>query len=280
LNRLILRCAIRCRSSISTPTKRISAFLLSILSPVLQKRVCGDFRENAVRRVELEDVDPASFQRVLDLWCGRDDVEFESVRQVLKTAAIAERFQVAEVVAALEDALIKQLRMENCAEVLEGSAVLGLGRAEAAAEGLALEQFGEMARTVGFLGLGEEAIGRLLDADRLQVGSEERLLEGVVRWMAARGEGAAREGAVRADGGGVPAVRGGEAGASGAPRVGEGGGAGGAAGEAVPGRAARAGAVGAPRAQGGDAADWGDAAECVFRRLIYPRSTPVWYLRC
>ena len=168
---------------------RISAFLLSMLSPVLQKSVCGCFMESASKRVELEDVEPACFRRVLDLWCGRDGVEIESVLQLMRTAALAERYQVAEVVAVLENALIEQLSVDNCAEVLEGSAALGLVRAEAAAEVLALERFEEVAATKGFLRAGEEAVGRLVNNDELAAGSEEQVLECVVRWMAVRGEG-------------------------------------------------------------------------------------------
>jgi hypothetical protein len=273
-----------------------------LLSPVLQKSVCGGFREGVSKCVELVDVDPECFQRVMDLWCGRGVVEFEGVRQLMRTAALAERYQVAEVTAvlhtvcthfapnshliytcftivlrkvaaALDDAVIEQLGVDTCAGMLEGGAALGLGRAEAAAEGLALARFEEVAATEGFLGLGEESLGRLLDNDALAAPNEERVLERVARWMAARGDGgggggaagglgllgkvlpcspifhvppiprpgcivtrcAAREGAVRADGGRVPGEGGGEAGPGRAPGVGRGGGEGGAAGEAGPG---------------------------------------------
>ena len=169
-----------------TPTKRISAFLLSMLSPVLQKSVCGGFRESAARRVELADVEPASFQRVLDLWCGRESVVFESVRQLMRTTALAERFQVAEVKAVLEDALLDQLSVGNCAEALTESRELGLGRVEAAAERFVIARFEEVAGTEGFLRLGAAEVGRLLDADELDAMCEERVLECVVRWMEAR----------------------------------------------------------------------------------------------
>ena len=139
--------------------------------------------------MELEDVDPVYFQRVLDLWCGRDCEEFESVRQLMHTAGVAERFQVEEVSWALEEAVLGQLSVETCAEVLMGSERLGLRRAEAAAEELALARFEEVARTAGFVGLGEEAVGRLVDDDRLDAGSEERVFECVVGWMAGGGAG-------------------------------------------------------------------------------------------
>ena len=160
-----------------------------MLSPVLQKSVCGNFRESAAKSVELEDVELASFQHVLDLWCGRESVEFGSVQQLMRAAALTDRLQVIGVTEALEDALIKQLRVDNCVEVLIGSGELMLGQVEAAAERLALSQFEEVALTEGFTGIGEEALGRLLDADALLVEREELVLEGLVQWMAARGEG-------------------------------------------------------------------------------------------
>ena len=171
----------------ATTTKRISAFLLSLLSPVLHKAVCGSFSESQARREELEDVDPVCFQRVLDLWCGRDGVEVESVGQLMQTAGVAERFQVGEVGWALEEAVMGQLRVETCAEVLMGSGGLGLVRAEAAAEAMALGRFEEVAGTEGYLEVGEEALGRLVDDDRLSAGSEERVFECVLRWMAGVG---------------------------------------------------------------------------------------------
>ena len=137
--------------------------------------------------MELEDVDPVCFQHVLDLWCGRECVEVESMRRLLHTAGVAERFQVEEVGCALEEAVVGQLSVETCAEVLMGSERLGLRRAEAAAEELALARFEEVARTAGFVGLGEEAVGRLVDDDRLDAGSEERVFECVVGWMAGGG---------------------------------------------------------------------------------------------
>jgi hypothetical protein len=149
--------------------------------------------------MELKDVDPTSFQCVLDLWWGRNNVEFESLRQLMKAAECAKRFQVTEVAAVLEAALVKQLSVDNCIEVLIGSGELGLERAEEAAEGLALGRFEEVAATRGFLRAGEEVVGALLDADCLAAQCEERVLECVVRWMEERDkEGGGCEGGVDA----------------------------------------------------------------------------------
>ena len=120
-------------------TKRVSAFVLSMVSPVLHRALCGSFRESEARRVELEEVDPVCFQHVLDLWCGMDGVEIDGVRQLLQTAHVAERFQVGELTWALEEAVLGQLSVDTCAEILGECGCLGLVRAEAAAERLALD---------------------------------------------------------------------------------------------------------------------------------------------
>jgi WD40 repeat protein len=58
-----------------------------------------------------------------------------------------------------------------------------LGRVEAAARGLALEQFEEVAGTEGFMRMGGGAVGILLDDDLLCVSSEEAALEALVSCM-------------------------------------------------------------------------------------------------
>jgi hypothetical protein len=64
------------RSTTAPFTWRISAFLLSLKSPVLHKNVCGCFIESGEKCV---DVDPACFKNALNLWCNPNGVENESM---------------------------------------------------------------------------------------------------------------------------------------------------------------------------------------------------------
>ena len=48
---------------------RVSGCLLSLVSPVFQKMVCGAFKEGTSKVVELDDVDGAGFVKVLRLAC-------------------------------------------------------------------------------------------------------------------------------------------------------------------------------------------------------------------
>ena len=156
---------------------------MSMASPVLHKMLFGDFREGAARRVALEDVDGRVFGDVLDLWCGKEVRGDKALVDVMMMASVADRLQMAEVVTALEDAMMGEMRVGTCAEVLEGSRRLGLRRAEEAAWGMAVDRFEEVGATAGFRGLDEETVGRLLEDDGLGVRREEAAFEGLVGWM-------------------------------------------------------------------------------------------------
>jgi hypothetical protein len=168
---------------------RASGFVLGLSSPVLQKMLCGGFSESAARRVELEDVDGVAYSKVLDMWCGKEGLEEKELGDVLVLASVADRLEMAEVGAALEEAIIGQLNARNCGDVLMVSGRLGLGPVEAAACRLALERFEEVAGTAGFVEMDEAAVGRLLEDDRLCVSTEEAVFEGLVSWMRGGGCG-------------------------------------------------------------------------------------------
>jgi len=170
---------------------RANAFLLSMLSPVLHKMVCGGFKESAAKRLEIDEVDQRDFEQVLDLWWGKGAVQAMELEAVARLASVAERFQIAEVGSALEEGVMRELRVGVCGEMLTGCCGAGLSRVEAAAHRLALEHFEDVAETEVFMRMGEEVLGNLLESDELLAESEERVLECVVRWMQG-GEGGLR----------------------------------------------------------------------------------------
>ena len=69
-----------------------------------------------------------------------------------------------------------------CGEVLSWSGELGLRQSEEAARKLATARFEELAKTEGFMRMGEEALGRLLDDDHLAARNEEAVWEAVAGW--------------------------------------------------------------------------------------------------
>ena len=115
-------------------------------------------------------------RQVLDVWGGKELDASADMGILLKLGSVADRFQVAEVVAAVEEAIIGQLSVATCADVLSWCGGSWLERGEAAARKLAVERFEEVAGTGGFLRLSEEMVVRLLEEDGLGVGTEALLV--------------------------------------------------------------------------------------------------------
>ena len=92
----------------------------------------------------------------------------------------------------MEAAVVGLLKVENCGRVLAWSSWSGLERAARKSREHTLREFDEFARTAGFMAVGKEELGSLLDNDRLFAEEKGRVFEAVVRWMKGRGGGEAR----------------------------------------------------------------------------------------
>ena len=103
--------------------------------------------------------------------------------ELQQLASVADRFQITEVVCAVEETLLLQLCVVKCGELLMWSGRCGMQRLEAEALKMAVERFEEFATTAGFMQMGGEALGRVLDDDRVVTRSEEAVWEAVAGWM-------------------------------------------------------------------------------------------------
>jgi hypothetical protein len=144
--------------------------------------LCGSFSESREKKLRLDDVERSTFIKTLDIWCGRVDGQVMELYEVQQLATVADLFQITEVTSLLEEAVMGQLSVDACGEVLMWSGGCGMLRLEAAALRMAACRFEEFSRTGGFMLLGEEALSILLDDDRLVVRSEEAVWEAVVGW--------------------------------------------------------------------------------------------------
>jgi hypothetical protein len=160
-----------------------SGFLLSVLSPVWRAKLCGDLGGATKRELALEGGEAGLFSKLVALGCGESVTMDEGLEGVVELGQMADRYQVEVVQGAAEDAAMRLLTVERCGTVLGQSVGSGLVRVEKMCRELALRRFDEFARTAGFMEVGEEALGSLLDDDGLQTEAEERVYEGVVRWM-------------------------------------------------------------------------------------------------
>ena len=166
-----------------------SSFLLCLASPVCRVMLCGNFSESQAssraKELSLNDVDMTTFTKALDMWCGRKDCEEMDVGEVRQLAIVADQFRMTEVVSLLEEALIGQLSVDMCGEVLVWSGRCGMPQLEAKALTMAAERFDEFSKTPGFMLMEEQALERVVDDDRLAARNEEAVWEAVVQWRCA-----------------------------------------------------------------------------------------------
>jgi hypothetical protein len=182
---------------LSSTTFKGSSFLMCLASPVLHKMLCGSFSERKAQQLKLDDVDGRVFVKVLELWCGRGNGLEISLHEGHQLASVADRFQITEVLSAVEDALMEQLSLDMCGEVVMWSGGCGMRRLEAQALKLAADRFEEFATTAGFMQMEWEALASVVDDDRLIARNEEAVWEAVVRWMSGAMGNVGRRGVLR-----------------------------------------------------------------------------------
>ena len=132
------------------------------------------------------------FSKVVALGSGVAVTMEGGLEAAVGLGRMADRYQVEAVQGAVEDAVMRLLTVESCGRVLAYGWGSGLVRVERACRELALREFDEFARTAGFMDVGEEALGSLLDDDGLVTEREERVFEAAVRWMKGGERGEAR----------------------------------------------------------------------------------------
>ena len=176
------------------PAVKASGYLLSLLSPVWRAKLCGHIGTEARRQLALDESEARLFSKLVALGSGASVRMEGGLREAVGLGLMADRYQVEVVQDAVEDAVMRLVTVESCGRVLEWSSGSGLVRVERASREVALRSFDAFAATVGFMEVGEEVLGSLLDDDGLVTEREERVLEAVVRWMQG-GDGGGRRSA-------------------------------------------------------------------------------------
>jgi hypothetical protein len=125
--------------------------------------ICGKFSESKEKHLSIDDVDMEVFVKVLGLWCGYMDgkglpVEGQNMEleEIQKLASVADRLQITEVAAALEETIMEHLSVDMCAEMLTWSGMMGMGRLQDRARRLMAERFTDLTLTPGFMKMEEE----------------------------------------------------------------------------------------------------------------------------
>jgi len=162
---------------------------------VWRAKLCGDIGSEARWQLALDGEEAGLFRKLVALGSGAAVRVEGGVGGLMGLGLMADRYQVEAVQGAVEEAVVRLLTVESCGGVLAWSSGSGLVRVERASRELALRSFDDFARTAGFMEVGEEVLGSLVEDDGLWTEGEERVYEGVMRWMKG-GEG----GAVRGSG--------------------------------------------------------------------------------
>ena len=158
--------------------------------------LCGGFVESKEKTLRLHDVTAGMFFMALDVWCGKMAGKVMELHEVKQLGSVADRFQIMEAVSALETAAMGHLSTETCGELLTWSRGCGMQRLEAEALKMAAWRFEEFARTEGFMRMRGDALGSVLDDDRLVASNEEAVWEAVVEWKRGAAGGAEWRGVV------------------------------------------------------------------------------------
>ncbi len=144
-------------------------------------KLCGDF--GGEWRIALENEEARWFGKLVELSCGGTATMEEGLDGLMGLGLMADRYQVEVVQGPVEEAVLMLLTVESCGEVLAMSSGSGLLRVETASRELALREFDEFSRTTGFMKVGEEVLGRLLEDNGLRTEREELVFEGLLQWM-------------------------------------------------------------------------------------------------
>jgi hypothetical protein len=148
----------------SSESFRCNSFLLGLFSPVLRPMLCRGFKESSGKSLELKEVDAGAFSKVLDLWCGGNGYQEIELSEMQQLAVVADQFQITEVLAALEDAMMTVLSVDVCVEMLTLSSSIGtMQRLKAVARKMTMERFGDVMATAGFMRIEEESLRSILE---------------------------------------------------------------------------------------------------------------------
>ena len=138
---------------------------MGLFSPVIQRSKCSDFKESLEKRLE-SSADARAFSNVLQLWSGLNDFQEREWGEIKDMSYVAHYYDVPDVLAALEEAMMKNLDnlcVEICVEILNLSIGYGLKRLEAVSRRLASERFGEVMATPGFTSIDETTLRSILE---------------------------------------------------------------------------------------------------------------------
>ena len=163
-------------NSTTGETLQCNAGYLCLMSPVFATAICGPFKEARERQMVC---DHAGVLALIGLAQGKQ-CQVHSLQQAAALLALAERYDMRPVHAAIEQSLLDQLTVDTCVVLLCHCAGNTLAYKEAYR--LACSQFLAFSLTPGFLDMHEDVLRGLLADDALAVDQEEEVLAAALLW--------------------------------------------------------------------------------------------------
>ena len=116
---------------------------MCLLSPAWRAKLCGGIGLGR-NWLDMDEEDPSLFLKVVALGCGETVAINEGMNELFQLASMADKYQVAAILADVEKAVIDRLKEENCGRILSMTSGSGLVRLERASRELALREFDRM----------------------------------------------------------------------------------------------------------------------------------------
>ncbi|KAM8857736.1 kelch-like protein 6 isoform 2-T2 [Synchiropus picturatus] len=158
--------------------------VLAAASHYFRAMFCSGLRESHEEQVELRGVDRETMQTLLRYtYTSRAVFTQANVQRVLEAAS---QFQFLRVVDACAAFLSRSLCLESCVEILKLSVDHNLPSLKTKVQDYISAQFSQVVQQQDFLDLPAESLESILGRSDLDVKSEERVFEALMRWIRAR----------------------------------------------------------------------------------------------
>ncbi|XP_053733547.1 kelch-like protein 6 [Synchiropus splendidus] len=158
--------------------------VLAAASHYFRAMFCSGLRESHEGQVELRGVDRETMQTLLRYtYTSRAVFTQANVQSILEAAS---QFQFLRVVDACAAFLSRSLCLESCVEILKLSVDHNLPSLKTKVQDYISAQFSQVVQQQDFLDLPAESLESILGRSDLDVKSEERVFEALMRWIRAR----------------------------------------------------------------------------------------------
>jgi len=155
--------------------------ILSASSPYFHAMFTNDLRENRDLKVDIDDISPWTFKRIIDyVYTGKLEISTDNAQEMLAAGC---RFQYPAIVDACCKFLQSELHPSNCLGIHFFAQLHSCTELDDNAYKYALENFALLVQYDEFLELSIEKLMRFVSSDLIEVRNEETVYNAALRWI-------------------------------------------------------------------------------------------------